>query len=132
MIFELGKTYSETFHITAEIYEGFMQVFKDHNPLHTSTQFSQKKGFKDIIMHGNILNGFISFFIGEKLPIKNVIIHSQEINYKAPVYLNDILNLHIRIKNIYNSVNAVEFKFFFENSTQKKVAYGQFQIGILA
>jgi 3-hydroxybutyryl-CoA dehydratase len=131
MIFQVGDNYFEKFTVTTETYNGFIQIFKDTNPLHISSEFSQSKGFKDKVMFGNILNGFISYFIGERLPLKNVIIHSQTIEYKSPVYLNENLSLHASVSNIYEAVNAVEFRYYFENSELKKVAKGKFQIGIL-
>ena len=82
-------------------------------------------------MHGNILNGFISYFVGECLPTKRVIIHSQEIKFKNAVYVNDELFFKASVLGIYESVNAVEFKYEFRNLINKVVAKGNFQIGIL-
>jgi 3-hydroxybutyryl-CoA dehydratase len=131
MIFELGDRFEESFVVTNETYVGFIDVFKDKNPLHTSLQFASDKGFKSIVMHGNILNGYISYFIGECLPIKNVIIHSQEIQFKNAVYLNDKLKFTAEIVGIFDSVNAVEFKYCFKNSDLKIVAKGKIQIGLI-
>ena len=131
MIFKTGDLFIEIFVITDKTYSGFIQLFKDENPLHTDEQFAKEKGFKGIVMHGNILNGFISYFIGECLPTNNVIIHSQEIHYKVPIYLNDKLKLEAEVKGIYESVNAVELKYNFTNSASKTVAKGKVQIGLL-
>ena len=131
MIFKTGDLFIEIFVVTDKTYSGFIQLFKDENPLHTDEQFAKEKGFKGIVMHGNILNGFISYFIGECLPTKNVIIHSQEIQYKVPIYLNDKLKLEAEVKGIYESVNAVELKYNFTNSASKTVAKGKVQIGLL-
>jgi 3-hydroxybutyryl-CoA dehydratase len=131
MIFKLGDKFEEGFVLKEKTYQGFIDVFKDTNPLHTNYQFSFDKGFKGIVMHGNILNGFISYFIGEKLPTKNVIIHSQEIQFKNAVYLNDELQFNAEIIGIYDSVNAAEFKYNFKNKATKIVAKGKFQIGLL-
>ena len=93
--------------------------------------FAIEKGFKGCVMHGNILNGYLSYFIGECLPFKNVIIHSQQINYNSPVYLNDTLHFEAEVEEVYDSVKAIEFKFSFKNSEQKKVAKGKIQIGLI-
>jgi acyl dehydratase len=108
-----------------------MSIFKDCNPLHSNIAFAREKGFKSEVMHGNILNGFVSYFIGECLPIKNIIIHSQEIVYKNPVYLDDLLSFDAVVTETFDSVNAVEFKFNFKNAESKVVAKGKIQIGIL-
>tara|TARA_A100000171_G_C2041058_1_gene100504 strand:+ start:55 stop:453 length:399 start_codon:yes stop_codon:yes gene_type:complete len=131
MIFKLHDTFEDVFTVKKEIHDGFINVFRDNNPLHTDMDFARKKGFIGVVMHGNILNGFLSFFIGEKLPTKDVIIHSQEIQFKNPVYLNDKLQFHAEIVGLYESVNAVEFKYSFKNKDNKIVAKGKIQIGLI-
>lgn len=126
-----GDTFNHNFVVSEEVYNKFVELFLDRNPLHTDTAFSKSKGFKDKVMHGNILNGFVSFFVGECLPCKNVIIHSQQIKFSKPVYMDDHLNFFARIEGIYESVNAVEFNFYFENQNKVKVANGKIQIGLL-
>jgi 3-hydroxybutyryl-CoA dehydratase len=91
MVFATGDKFKEKFVLNGDVYNGFISLFNDKNPLHTDEVFALDKGFKGKVMHGNILNGFLSRFIGECLPVKNVIIHSQEIQYKNPAYLNDDL-----------------------------------------
>ncbi len=129
MIFNLGDVFEEVFRVTDEAYLGFIQTFKDKNPLHTDEKFAIDKGFKGKVMHGNILNGFLSYFIGECLPTKNVIIHSQEIKFKNAVYLNDELQFKALITGVYESVNAIEFRYDFKNAEGKVVAKGIIQIG---
>jgi 3-hydroxybutyryl-CoA dehydratase len=131
MIFNIEDRYEEEFIVSDEIYNGFIQIFMDKNPLHTNQSFAIDKGFAGVVMHGNILNGFLSYFIGECLPTKDVIIHSQQIQYKNPVYMNDTLKFKARVTGIYESVNAVEFKFEFKNQILITVAKGNFQIGII-
>jgi len=130
MIFKEGDKFIEKFHLSEKIYDGFIALFKDRNPLHTDEQFAIDNGFKGRVMHGNILNGFISFFIGECLPVKNVIIHLQEIQFKNPVYLDDRLDFFAEVSGVFESVNTVEFKFNFKNVETKTVAKGKIQIGV--
>ena len=131
MIFKVDDTFAAQFIVSNEIYNGFIEIFNDKNPLHTNHQFATSKGFQSVVIHGNILNGFLSYFIGECLPTKDVIIHSQEIQFKNAVYLNDKLDFNAKITGVYESVKAVEFKFDFKNFDGKTVAKGKFQIGIL-
>lgn len=126
-----GDAFSCSFVVDLDTYRGFISIFKDRNPLHTDTKFAEGKGFAGIVMHGNILNGFLSFFVGELLPVKNVLIHSQEIQYSKPVYLNDQLTLRAEVTEVIESVHAVEFKYYFENQHKIRVAKGKIQIGIL-
>lgn len=130
-MFKLHDRFERTFLLSDKTYEGFIEIFQDKNPLHTDEQFAIGKGFKGRVMHGNILNGFLSYFIGECLPIKDVIIHTQSIQFKNAVYLNDKISFEGIVNEVYESVNAIEFKFSFKNEASKELAKGKIQIGIL-
>ena len=119
------------FDVTQTVYNAFQLCSGDMNPLHTDESFAKQKGFRERVMYGNILNGFVSYFIGECLPTKSVIIHSQDIVFKNPVYLNDNVLLEAVIDGVYESVNAIEFKFKFFNQNNKVIAKGHIQIGLL-
>ena len=126
-----GDLFTCSFKVSPDVYEGFISIFKDTNPLHTNDKFAVSKGFTSKVMHGNILNGFLSYFIGECLPVKDVLIQTQEIKYLKPVYLNDQITLHAEIDEVYESVNTIDFKYFFENRDKVKVAKGKIKIGLL-
>jgi acyl dehydratase len=125
-----GDVYNLTFSVTDDVYYNFLKAFKDHNPLHTIDEVAQQKGFDQKVMHGNILNGFLSYFIGEGLPVKDVIIHSQSISFHKPVYLNDLLQFSAEITDYSEAVNVIQFAFSFTKGGTMKVAKGKIQIGI--
>jgi acyl dehydratase len=131
MIFNINDKFEESFIVSKNTHQDFIQLSQDRNPLHKSEEFALSKGFKGIVMHGNILNAFLSFFIGECLPTKDVIIHSQEIQFKNPVYIDDKLSFTASVSGVFESVNVVEFKYYFRNSQLKVVARGKVQIGII-
>lgn len=70
------------------------------NPLHTDDSFAKEKGFPERVMYGNIINAFVSTLIGMCLPTPDVIIHSQEIQYKSPVFMNDVLTAEMKMNDI--------------------------------
>jgi 3-hydroxybutyryl-CoA dehydratase len=131
VIIRIDDNFTQTYTVSEFVYNKFIELFNDRNPLHTNEEFARSKKFKERVMHGNILNGFLSHFIGECLPDKNVIIHSQQIQFKKPVYLNDTLTLNVTASDVFESVNAVEFKFSFVNEQGTVVAQGKIQIGII-
>jgi len=71
-----GDSFQFRYCVTAAVRDGFLALFEDRNPLHTDKAFAREKGFREEVMYGNILNGFISHFVGELLPVKNIIIHA--------------------------------------------------------
>jgi len=73
------------------VYDGFIQIFKDKNPLHVNDKYAQSYGFNKKVMHGAILNGFISHFIGMIMPGRNATLLSSDIRHHSPCYINDEL-----------------------------------------
>ena len=126
-----GDKFNLTFTVSPAIHQGFITLFNDKNPLHTNNSFAINKGFESEVMHGNILSGFVSCFVGEHLPIKNVIIQTQEMKFFKPVYLNDELFFEAEITEKFESVNTVEIKFIFKKAPSLKVASGKLNIGII-
>lgn len=128
-----GWYFETEFVITPEIYHNFISTFNDRNPLHVDQRYAVEKGFESTVMHGNILGGFLSYVIGECLPQKNVIIHSQEIKYTKPVYLKETLYFYIIAESAFPSVAINELRFFFSKDKQKThiVARGKIQIGFV-
>jgi len=131
MKFKVSDSFHAEYVVNAQIHQLFLEISNDHNLLHTDREFAVSKGFKANVMHGNILNCFLSHFIGEGLPQNNVIIHSQTIQFKNPVYLDDKLQFQAKVDQIIKSVNVVIFKYEFKNESLKSVARGNIQIGLV-
>lgn len=122
------------FVVTQKVYDAFQQCSGDMNPLHVDEEFARKKGFNACVMYGNILNAFVSYFVGMALPDKEVMIQAQDINYRKPVFLNDQIQLVSYIDDVSEAVNVIIYKLKFFRITEAKrelVANGHVQIGLL-
>lgn len=128
---EVGDKIAHDFEITKALHQGFIDLFDDRNPMHTDVDYAQSKGYKSAILHGNILNGFLSYYIGECLPIKNVVIISQKISYHNPFFVGDVIRLDSVVKDVIASVNVVDIKYTFKNESKALIAKGLIQIKIL-
>ena len=127
-------SFRHTYKVTPDIYYAFQRVSGDYNPLHTDVDFSKDRGFDDCVMYGNILNAFVSHFVGMLLPSKKVMIQSQDISYHKPVYMNDEIQLLARIDTFSEAVSAICFKLKFvriKEGTSEVIAKGHVQIGLL-
>ena len=99
--------------VTPEVYYSFQRMSNDYNPLHTDEAFAKQKGFSGRVMYGNILNGMVSHFVGMALPSRNVMIQSQDIAFRKPVYLNDEILLKSEIETVSDAVEIINFKLKF-------------------
>lgn len=123
--------YCKDFLISESVYKGFQELSGDLNPLHTNECFAVRKGFPSRVMYGNILNAFVSYGIGMALPTLNVMIQTQDIAFKRPVFMGDTVTMDMRTDEIHEAVNVVVIAFKFTNQYKKVVAKGHVQIGLI-
>lgn len=122
---QIGLKFETEFCVNEAVQNGFMETFQDRNPLHISDEYAHAVGFKSKVMQGNILNGFISYFVGEVLKSSQLALITQSIRYKNPVYLNDVLKLHVVLLDISEANKMYIFGYEFKN--EQVVADGKFQ-----
>lgn len=133
-LFKQSERIQSIFKVTSDIYYSFQRCSNDFNPLHTDEEFAVHHGFESKVMYGNILNCFISQFVGMLLPTRKVVLLSQDIQYHKPVYLNDEIILDAEAETLSNAANMIVYKLRFskQSAGQKKmIAKGHVQIGIL-
>src|ERR1041385_4570394 len=84
----LGATASRTKRITAEDIEAFARASGDMNPVHLDEAYAATTPFGRRIAHGLLTGSLISAVLGNDLPGPGTIYLSQELKFKAPVYLD--------------------------------------------
>lgn len=131
---EKTRSLTYTYRVTPDVYYSFQRCSNDFNPLHTDKLYACEKGFPEQVMYGNILNAFVSHFVGMLLPSREVMIQSQDISFHKPVYLNDDILLEAGIDTVSEAVNIINYKLKFRRIKDGKselVAKGHVQIGLL-
>lgn len=131
---EKSQALEMTYLVTQEVYDAFQKCSNDMNPLHTNEEFANQKGFPECVMYGNILNAFVSHFVGMALPSLDVMIETQDIQFRKPIYLGDEITIKAAPEDVSEAVKIVNFKLKFYRPAEKKpelVATGHVQIGML-
>lgn len=131
----LSSQLTHVYRITPETYYSFQRCSNDYNPLHTDEAFAQSKGFQGCVMYGNILNAFISHFVGMLLPTRSVMILSQSMSFHKPVFMNDEITLQASVDTVSESTNLIDYKLKFYRTGEagrQLVAKGHVQVGLLA
>ena len=127
-----GDAVSRPYTVDEKVCEGFLDIFGDHNLLHTDDAYACSKGFKGRVVHGAVLNGFISHFIGMVFPRGAVIIHSVRMTYKNPTYPGDRLEVTATVEQKVEAVRTLVLTVELLNTTQQYLAArAQIQAGIL-
>lgn len=120
--------------VTEDVYKAFQIASGDYNGLHTNVDFAKQKGFDECVMYGNILNCFVSHFVGMVMPTPDVMIQTQDIQYHKPVFLNDDILIKAEIEDESEAVKIINYKLKFYRTNADKpqlVAKGHVQIGLL-
>lgn len=131
---EKSQALEMTYHVSQEVYDAFQKCSSDMNPLHTDKDFAKGKGFPECVMYGNILNAFVSHFVGMALPSPDVMIQTQDIQFRKPVWLGNEITIKASPDTVSDAVQIVNFKLkFYRTNVEKSelVATGHVQIGML-
>jgi acyl dehydratase len=99
MPLEIGTTASRTKTITDEDVRLFAQVSGDDNSVHLDEAYAAQTPFKRRIAHGMLTASLISAVLGCDLPGLGTIYLSQNLKFKAPVYLEDTITATVEVTN---------------------------------
>ncbi len=126
-----GGTCDQQYQITSVVYESFVSTFKDTSQIHIDDDFARKNGFKSKVMHGAILNSFLSEFIGMRFPGQRALLLGCDLRYLKPCYLDDHLLLTAKVSQKLETRRAIVLDLSFYNETQQYVAArGRAQVGV--
>ncbi len=92
-----GDTAKLSHTVTAKDVETFAGLTGDDNPLHMDEQYAAKTRFKHRVVHGMLTASFLSTIIGTLLPGRGALYLSQELNFKKPVFINDIIDARVTV-----------------------------------
>ena len=120
----VGDIFERQLIISEDLMKKFSNISGDLNPLHTNEKFAKNKGFPGRVAYGNILNLMLSALVGMDLNNDSVMLLSQRIDYKKPVFLNDKIIATGTISVISKAVRVVELSMRFVNQEEVLVAKG--------
>jgi 3-hydroxybutyryl-CoA dehydratase len=100
MNFKIGDFKQSSTLVTENMVNTFANISGDHNPIHLDLEYASNTIFKEKIAHGMLISGFISALIANEIPGNGSIYLKQNLEFKAPVKLNDVVTTKVTILNI--------------------------------
>lgn len=117
--------------ITPEVYQGFLDAVHDQSPVHVDENFAKAQGFEGRVMHGTILNGFVSHFVGMYFPGRFSLLLSVDLRFSNPSYLGDSIRLETVVSQKLDARNIVVLDATLSNTTRNWLAArGRIQVMI--
>lgn len=87
---EIGMTAQFSVIVTEEMQNRFRETTGDINPMHSSKEFAEEKGFSDKLVFGMLTASFFSTLVGVYLPGKNCLFQEcHNIRFHSPVFIGD-------------------------------------------
>ena len=117
------RSYSRT--ITKEDLLTFGQLTGDMNEAHFNEAYAATTIFKKPIVHGMLIGSLFSKIFGLDYPGEGTIYCSQSLNFKKPVYPDQLLLVVVTVKEIVLEKNRVIFTTEILNEANELVLTGE-------
>jgi len=124
-LLRIGQKASFTKTVTENDIIAFAEASGDKNPVHLDEDFAKKTRFGKRIVHGMLVAGLISAVLGTQLPGPGTIYLSQELNFKRPIYIGDIITAHVEVIKIREDKHIYTLSTNCLNQNNKVVLSGQ-------
>lgn len=122
---------SHNYVITPEVYEHFLAAFQDYSPVHVDEAFAKSRGFSGKVMHGSLLNGFVSHFVGMYFPGELSLLLSVDLRFANPSYLGDSIQIAAVVTQTMDAQKVIVLDVTLTNLTRNRLAArGRIQVMI--
>lgn len=104
----VGLSYTMVKAFTTNEVEHFALLSQDNNPVHLEDEYAKSSIFKDKIVHGFLTASLFSAIIGTKMPGNGSIYLSQTMNFKRPVFHNQLIQATVSVRSLNEEKRVVE------------------------
>lgn len=111
--------------ITKQDVETFGKLTGDMNDAHFNEAYAETTIFKKPIVHGMLVGSLFSKIFGLDYPGEGTIYCSQSLNFKKPVYPDQILTVIVTVKDIVLEKNRVIFTTEILNENNEVMVTGE-------
>lgn len=117
--------------ITEEKMELFKRLSGDCNPMHIDSGYAQKHGYKDKIVYGMLASSLYSTLVGVYLPGEKCLLNKCDVDYKRPVYINDMLKITGQVIDKREGTRRIKIKGTAINQNGEIVNSAQITVGFI-
>lgn len=103
----------------------FAELSGDRNPVHLDAEYAAATQFKERIVHGMLVSSLFSTLLGVHLPGEGSIYVSQDIQFRAPVHLDEEVTATVEVTAIREDKPIITLKTTVTNPAGKVVVRGE-------
>ena len=108
----------------SDVYQ-FSGITGDFNPLHINSEYAKQTIFKERVVHGVLIVGFISAVLGTQLPGTDTIYLSQKVDFKAPVRIGDTVTAEVEVLEKKDQKKIIRLRTIVKNQLGEIVVDGE-------
>ena len=105
--------------------KAFAGLSQDNNPVHLDKEYAEKSVFQNRIVHGFLTGSLFSAIIGTKLPGNGSIYLGQTLNFKKPVYHDQLITATVTVMEIRKDKPIVKLSTVCKNEKDEVVIDGE-------
>ena len=106
----VGNTYQFEHRITKAQVGVFAQLTGDVNPLHVDEEFASKSSYGKNLVHGMLAGSLFSRLIGMYCPGRDALYLRQTLDFKGPIFCDDVVTVKGTVISKVDSVKMIELK----------------------
>ena len=103
----------------------FAEISGDKNPVHLDDEYAAQTQFKKRLVHGMLAAGLISAVLGTELPGEGCIYLTQNINFRAPVFLGDTVTATVTVSKVREDKPIITLETVCKNQDDVVVIEGE-------
>ena len=108
--------------------ETYAKLTGDYNPLHIDSEYAGKTKFGKRVVHGMLVASFISTMVGTVFPGEGALYLGQEIKFRKPVFINDIIQVKTEVTHKVDSSKMLEMKTTITNQRGETLITGKARV----
>ena len=125
---QIGDGATLSHKITEEDVETYAKLTGDYNPLHIDSEYAGKTKFGKRVVHGMLVASFISTMVGTVFPGEGALYLGQEIKFRKPVFINDIIQVKTEVTHKVDSSKMLEMKTTITNQRGETLITGKARV----
>ena len=105
----VGDSAEVSKHMSLAMVEAFAEISGDYNPVHLDASYAANSRYKKPIIHGLMATSLFSGLFGTELPGEGCVYKSQNIRFKRPIYVGDLVTARVEVTAVDITKRAVTF-----------------------
>lgn len=121
----VGQSSSLSKRFTLEDVKAFARLSQDNNPVHLDKEYAENSVFHQRIVHGFLTGSLLSAIIGTQLPGNGSIYLGQTLNFRKPVYHDQLITATVTVMEIRKDKPIVKLSTICKNEQDEVVIDGE-------